>query len=91
MKNNNFFYFIQVGKYNICDLEFCSKSEKTFDISLFDLANNEKLLNLLHLYYMQGNYGVKYTYESRAKWFCGYLSAFKTDKDRRKLQSQLKK
>jgi len=26
---------------------------------------------------MQGNYGVSYTYESRAKWFCGYLSAFK--------------
>ena len=75
-EKNNFFYFIKEGKYLICDLENCEKSKRTFDISIFDLANNEKLLNMLQLYYLEGNYET--TYESRAKWFCGYLSSFNT-------------
>jgi hypothetical protein len=79
----SFFYFISKGKFLICDLEFCSQTERTFHMSLFDLANNEKLLDKLGLYYMQGNYGVKYNYVSRAKWFCGYLAAFNNKEDER--------
>jgi hypothetical protein len=75
----NFFYFISEQKYLICDPEFCAKSERTFDMSFFDLANNEVLLNKLLLYYIEGNYGVKYTYKSRAEWFAGYISAFNPD------------
>lgn len=71
-----FFYFISKNEYIIADVELLGKSYRTFDISLFDLANNSKLLNVLCLYYMNGNYGVTYTYESRAKWFAGYLAAF---------------
>jgi hypothetical protein len=72
----NFFYFISKQKYLICDPEFCAKSKRTFDMSFFDLANNEVLLNKLLLYYIEGNYGVKYTYKSRAEWFSGYINAF---------------
>ena len=53
-------------------------------LSFFDLANNEKLLNKLQLYYIQGNYGTRYTYESRAKWFYGYLSSFSFNRDKYK-------
>ena len=70
------FYFISKGNFSICDLECCHKSDRTFDMPFYALANNENLLNKLKLYYMQGNYGASYTYDSRAKWFCGYLSAF---------------
>lgn len=84
MKTNNFFYFSQINKYLICDVESCSKSERTFDMPFFALANNEKLLNKLALYFIQGNYGVRYTYESRAKWFCGYLSSLSLDDDNKK-------
>lgn len=76
---SSFFYFIAKGKFAICDLEYCSKSERTFDMPFYALANNEKLLDKLHLYYVQGNYRVRYTYDSRAKWFCGYLAAFYPD------------
>lgn len=75
----NHIYFNTNGKFFICDLEICAKSDRTFDMPFYDLANNEKLLNELHLYYMLGNYGVRYTYDSRAKWFCGYLAAFYPD------------
>ena len=77
----NFFYYISVNNFLICDVELCSESERTFDMPFFDLANNEALLNKLGLYYIQGNFGATFTYESRAKWFCGYLSAFSTNKD----------
>jgi hypothetical protein len=72
----NFFYFISESIFLICDPEFCKKNVRSFDMSFNDLANNEKLLNLLGLYYIQGNYGVTYTYDSRAHWFSGYISAF---------------
>jgi hypothetical protein len=75
--NTSFYYYNVTGKYCICDLEFCSKSERTFDVHLFDIANNERLLNIFHLHYMHGTFGVSYNYTSRAKWFCGYLSSFK--------------
>jgi len=78
-KEKDFFYFISQGKFLICDLDCCAKSSRTIDMPFFELANNEKLLDKLHLYFMQGNYGVRYTYESRAKWFAGYLSAFGND------------
>lgn len=75
--NKYFFYFVSPDSFNISDPEYCSCSDRTIDMKLHDVANNENLLRLLHLWYMEGNYGVSYTYESRAKWFCGYLSAFK--------------
>jgi hypothetical protein len=68
-------------RFVLGDINSCSKSERTFDIPLFDLANNEKLLNKLHLYYMQGNYGARYTFESRAKWFCGYFDSLLGDEE----------
>lgn len=68
------------SKFIICDINSCAESERTFDIPLFDLANDEVLLSKLHLYYIDGNYGAPYTFESRAKWFCGYFdSLFKGD------------
>ena len=76
-KDNSCHYFVSPGRYTISDLDFCSKSKQTIDMNLYDIANNSDLLNLLHLFYMQGNYGATYTYKSRAEWFCGYLSAFK--------------
>ena len=71
------FYFIKGGKYAIADLGYCKSSEITIDMKLYDIANNSDLLDLLNLYYIQGNYGKLFTYESRAEWFCGYLSSFK--------------
>ncbi len=76
-KDNSFHYFVSQGYFCISDLDFCGNSERTIDINLYDIANNSDLLNLLHLFYMQGNYGATYTYTSRAEWFCGYLVAFK--------------
>ena len=73
---NNFFYFNSRGKYCIGDLVLISKSDRTIDIKLFDMANNEKLLKVLNLYYIHSGFGSTYTYQSRAEWFCGYLSAF---------------
>lgn len=90
MLHNLFFYLAFSGKFHICDTENCSKSERTFDLKLFDIANNEKLLSLLNLYYMQGNYGNKYTYQSRGEWFCGYLASFSSG-ELSKLQYQKSK
>lgn len=72
----NFFYFIYADKFTICDLEYCSKSENTIDVKLFEIANNKKLLEIFHLPYI-GDYRT-HTYISRAEWFCNYLSAFKS-------------
>jgi hypothetical protein len=72
------YIYFNHSQFVIADIENCAQSERTFDVQFFDLANNEKVLNLLNLYYMQGNYGVKYTHESRAQWFAGYISAFNT-------------
>lgn len=68
------FYFVHRGKFLICDLECISQSERTFDIHLFDLANNKKLLNILNLHSFQGN-GYKTTGED----FSNYLAAFKDE------------
>jgi hypothetical protein len=68
-------------RFVLGDINSCSKSIRTFDIPLFDLANNERLLNKLHLYYMLGNYGAHYTFESRAKWFCGYFDSLLGDEE----------
>lgn len=76
-----FFYFIQQGKYFISDVDACNKSERTFDMKFYDLANNEPLLNKLGLYYIQGSFLNPFSYEKRAKWFLGYLSSFSLNKD----------
>ncbi len=78
-KAQGYLYFVNRGKFTIADLEAISQSERTIDIDFNDLANIEPLLSKLNLYYMQGNYGVKYTYESRAQWFAGYICAFSSD------------
>lgn len=83
MSTKNSIYFISRDKYIIADVECCAKSERSFDMPFYDLANNAKLLNQLRLYYMQGNFGVRYTYESRAEWFCGYLAAFSMEDNER--------
>jgi hypothetical protein len=75
------FIYFKTDKYVLSDVDYCAESERTIDVFFFDLANNENLLNLLKLYYMHGNYGVKYTFESRAKWFAGYISAFNSKDD----------
>jgi len=85
----SFFYFIKGREYFICDPEYCAESERTFDMPFFDLANNEALLAKLQLYYMQGNYGVRYTPRSRAEWFAGYISAFNPDTEGEKREKLL--
>ena len=49
---NSYFYFDSDERFLLCDTENCVKSDRTYDILVFDLANNEKLLDKLHLYYM---------------------------------------
>lgn len=73
----NYIYYQDAKRFCIGDPDFCEKSERTFDLTFYNLANNKELLNALQLYYMYGNYGVTYTFESRAEWFCGYISAFR--------------
>ncbi len=86
-KTPDYFYFINKD-YIICDLNVSGESDRTFDISFFDLANCEALLNKLGLYYIYGSYGMNYTYESRAKWFGGYLTAFTGDSKKSTLMHQ---
>lgn len=82
-KSNNYIYLV-LENMIISDPDYMRESEGTFDISIFDLANNEPILDLINLSYMRGNYGVRYTYQTRAEWFCGYLSAYGgKDKDGR--------
>jgi len=76
MKNEESYFYLTGTRMTIGDLPYIAKSPDTFDIRVFDLANCEPLLDLLNLYYMRGNYGVSYTYKTRAEWFCGYLSSF---------------
>ncbi|HMY42212.1 MAG TPA: hypothetical protein PLW92_04055 [Chitinophagales bacterium] len=88
---NSFFYYVSDQSYIICDIDSCSKSERTIDIPFFDLANNEPLLNKLQLYYIKGGYGRTYNYESRGKWFAGYLSDFSIFAEQRnKMYEKLK-
>lgn len=46
-KNENYFYTVNQGSYLICDIAYCAKSDRTFDIYLFDLLKNEKLQTVL--------------------------------------------
>jgi len=43
------FYYIVKEKFTICDLKYCAKSERTFDIKFFDFAKNKELLNILNI------------------------------------------
>lgn len=86
---DKFFYHIYSNRYVIADLSLCAKSERTFDIALFDLANNENLLNALYLIYMSGRLGVTYTYQSRAEFFCRYLCEFNESSKEAKLEKAL--
>jgi hypothetical protein len=77
----NFFYFIKGREYLICDSEFCAKSDRTFDMSFLDLANNEALLGKLKLFYMNGTPFDQPTKEHRMKAFASYISAFNPDNE----------
>jgi hypothetical protein len=84
---NNFFYFTK-STFSISDLAYCEKSERSFDVNLFDLANNRDLLAKLKLYYIQGNYGREYTYQTRAEWFCKYLESFKIGDEAKRMHEK---
>ena len=74
-------YYLTTKKYTICTSEDCNESHRTFDMKLFDLANNEKLTDKLNLPYIVGSAATKYTYEKRGIWFSGYIDSFKVDKN----------
>lgn len=71
MEKINFIYYKDEG-FVIADLDFCEKSERTFDIRFNELANNENLLQKLNLVSMYCNS------KDGTKWFANYLSAFNT-------------
>ncbi len=75
----NFFYFISPEKFTICDLEYSKAGKDIFDIRLFDLANDKKLLNALNLAYINNGFGQHFTHQERGEWFAGYLAAFVND------------
>lgn len=70
--------FVYFGSpdFSITDFKNKMDSDRVIYMTLFDLANNAKLLSVLKLAYLAGNYGNYQTYESRGQWFAGYLSAF---------------
>ena len=71
-----YFYFISPYKYSISDPELAESSDRIIDVKIHDLANNTKALMLLNLPQLYtGSNGIYHTYESRAKWFCGYFSS----------------
>lgn len=76
----NYFYFIDHEKFLIADLNNCSQSDRTFDLSLFDIANNRKLLLKLKLWYLSDSFGATYTYDDRGEWFSCYLDGFDNHK-----------
>lgn len=80
--DRNFYYFInhngeknKIPLYVICDTGGCASSDESFDINFFDLAHNEKVINLLNLL----PFGVGRPDGSR--WFASYLSAFSNNDD----------
>jgi len=78
MEEKNYFFFV-CKEFLIAEFHACAESERSFDISLYDLANYKQLLDLLGLHYIQGGPGSdpKYwTKERRGDWFAGYLSQF---------------
>jgi len=75
INDNSFFYFISEGKFLICDLELCGKSEHSFDMRLFDLANNVKVLNCIHLLHCAFRTRCN-TYNEVGRSFCDYLYSF---------------
>jgi len=85
INDNSFFYFISEGKFLICDLEICTKSEHSFDMRLFDLANNVKVLNCIHLLHCSLR-NRENTYKQVALLFCSYLSDFYVGQQKHKLR-----
>ena len=73
----NIFYHISKDKYLISDLELCKASPSSFDVKLWEIANNEELCNYLGFIYLLDWH---YTYKTKGKCFCHYLAAFYDDK-----------
>ncbi|MFT7614315.1 MAG: hypothetical protein ACI9J3_003297 [Parvicellaceae bacterium] len=72
----NFMYLI-TSSLIIADFDSCEKSSRTIDVSVFDLAKNEKALDKLNLISMYANT------PKAIKFFCNYLASFgsKTSKE----------
>jgi hypothetical protein len=80
------YFFISERKFTIGGVNSMSKTDRVIELDFFQLANDCSLLSLLHLYYMNGNYGAFYTYETRAEWFAGYISSLtRTEKSDERL------
>lgn len=77
MKNiEKSYFFISQGRFCLGGLDSIAKSKRVIEISFFDIANDMNLCSLLNLYYIMGNFGKRYTYQSRGEWFAGYISSF---------------
>lgn len=71
--SENYFYFAS-EEMCIGDLGYISKSDNSFDIEVYDLANEENLLKALNLLYYVGNH--RTSGKDRFEFFCGYLACF---------------
>lgn len=66
------YFYLVTENFAIGDIEFIPQSERTIDIKLNELANNEALLTAFRLVYLTGS-------TNKSEWFAGYLSAFNSD------------
>lgn len=70
MDDNNVYY--KSDNFIILGVDCCDKSERTKDINVFDLANDEKILNSLKLHYLS----TEMSHEARGIKFAFYLGSF---------------
>lgn len=73
MNKNPVIYFAGGDKgatYLLGNLDFCAKSERTFDLKFNDLARNKRLIDLMGLVSMYADA------RDGVRWFASYLSAF---------------
>jgi hypothetical protein len=68
-ENNSktYYYYIKENDFAICDLEKYQKGEDTFDMNLFDIFYNTKLLKLL---------GFSWLSDKNPIYFCSFLASF---------------
>lgn len=72
----NYFYFVKPSVMTISDIGFCAQSEKTFDITLVDLALNTDLLDSMNFAYLQ-----KGSNADKIQFFIYYLLSFQNISD----------
>jgi len=78
----NFFYYIRERVFLICDIDYCSESDITFDIRFNDLVKNETLIKILFPFY-------NYNYHSNED-FAKYLTSFDNKKIKKLLNNNPK-